>query len=161
MEESSHEAGAAVEWSTACFEAVRTAASRQHDRHYQHDQVRMDSTSKRGSHDGGNGNDGNADAVERMRRAIRAASDGSGSRTELQAAARELVTKLRAERARPEQMLIRIKEILAESGILPDYTPDNRGPAGRANGSVYRDVIAWSIRFYYADGEGNDGPSAP
>ena len=109
--------------------------------------------------DGRGGDAGSAgssdNAAERMRQAIRAASDGGGSAQELKTAARELVTHLRQERARPEQMLIRIKEILADAGIQSTHTPQG-GPTTFTNtpGSVYRNVIAWSIRYYY-DGDGS------
>jgi hypothetical protein len=85
-----------------------------------------------------------------MRQAIRAAAGGNGSAAQLQAAARELVTHLRLQQARPEQMLIRIKAILAEAGITPEHATQS-GPATftQTPGSVYRNVIAWSIRYYY------------
>ncbi|MDB4873845.1 MAG: hypothetical protein JWM41_291 [Gemmatimonadetes bacterium] len=95
---------------------------------------------------------GDEEAAGRMRRAISAASKGTGSREELKASARALVEQLRSENQRPEQMLLQIKKILAESGLRPSYAAakDSSVAAG-AEASVYRDVIAWSIRFYYAD----------
>jgi hypothetical protein len=118
-------------------------------------------------HNAGSASDGKRDgkrdgthpeggATERMRRAISAASDGTGSRDELKTAARELVEQLRAEHERPEQMLLQIKRILAESGLRPSYSSprDSSVPVG-VDAGVYRDVIAWSIRFYYADGDGS------
>jgi hypothetical protein len=55
-------------------------------------------------------------------------------------------------------MLLRIKEILAEAGMRPTYTsPELDGPPSDG-AAVYRDVIAWSIRSYYGDGDG-DGAS--
>jgi hypothetical protein len=108
------------------------------------------------ANENGGGNGSGGDAAERMRQAIRAAADGGGSVAELQTAARELVTHLKRQHVRPEQMLIRIKEVLAEAGIRQMHSPQPT-PEAFANtpGSVYRNVIAWSIRYYY-DG---DGPS--
>ena len=51
-------------------------------------------------------------------------------------------------------MLLHIKEILAEAGMRQTYTsPELDGPPS-GNATVYRDVIAWSIRAYYGDGDG-------
>jgi hypothetical protein len=61
--------------------------------------------------------------------------------------------ELRHAKYPPEQMLIQIKELLAEAGLRPTYASpgDLETPPG-TEGSVYRDVIAWSIRHYYSDG---------
>ena len=56
-----------------------------------------------------------------MRRAIAAVASGKGSRRELEAAAEALVTELREANEPPEQMLLQIKEILAEAGLRPTY----------------------------------------
>ncbi|HEX8944100.1 MAG TPA: hypothetical protein VF785_13265 [Gemmatimonadaceae bacterium] len=89
-----------------------------------------------------------------MRRALAAVASGRGSHRELEDAAHELVTELRQANQPPEQMLLHIKEILAEAGMRPTYSsPEMDGPLGDAS-SVYRDVIAWSIRSYYGDGDG-------
>jgi hypothetical protein len=94
-------------------------------------------------------NDG-TDAAERMRRAIGAVSKGTGSRDELKTAARELVEQLRSEHERPEQLLLHIKQLLAESGLRPSYgTPPHGSLLPSDDDSLYRDVIAWSIRQYY------------
>lgn len=95
-----------------------------------------------------------SDTADRMRRALAAVAGGEGSPRELEEAAHELVAELRQSNHPPEQMLLRIKEILAEVGLRPTYTgsPDLAGPFG--NGAVvYRDVIAWSIRSYYDGGD--------
>ena len=95
-----------------------------------------------------------SDTADRMRRALAAVAGGEGSHRELEEAAHELVTELRQANHPPEQMLLRIKEILAEMGLRPTYTgsPDLDSPFG--NGAVvYRDVIAWSIRSYYDGGD--------
>jgi hypothetical protein len=71
----------------------------------------------------------------------------------LYAAAVHLVSELKGANHPPEQMLLQIKQILAESGLRPTYsTPDNPATPIGAQESVYRDVIALSIRHYYADG---------
>jgi hypothetical protein len=63
--------------------------------------------------------------------------------------AHELVSELRKTSQPPEQVLLQIKEILAEAGLRPNYaTPE--APLG-PEGVVYRDVIAWSIRSYYGE----------
>lgn len=89
-----------------------------------------------------------------MRRALAAMAGGTGSPRELQHAAHELVTALRQANQPPEQMLLHIKEILAEAGMRPTYaSPEFDGPLGDS-ASIYRDVIAWSIRSYYDEGDG-------
>ena len=84
-----------------------------------------------------------------MRQAIRAVLDGSGSTEDLHAAARVLVIELRAANEPPEQALVRIKETLAEAGLRPDYASSTDGGPLGLEATVYRDVIAWSIRQYY------------
>jgi len=91
-----------------------------------------------------------ADAMVRMRHAIAAATAGSGSTDDLQAAARALVSGLRDRDEPPEQMLIEIKAILSSAGLSPESPPDAAGFTDRS-ASVYRDVIAWSIRAYYEE----------
>lgn len=92
-----------------------------------------------------------------MRRALAAVAGGKGSQRDLQHAAHELATELREANQPPEQMLLRIKEILAEAGMRPTYaSPDLDGPLDHT-ATVYRDVIAWSIRSYYGDGDGATG----
>src|ERR1051325_5922759 len=100
---------------------------------------------------GGNGDGARAGAATRMRQALAAVTDGKGSREQLAGAARELVNELRARDEPPEQVLLQIKELLGEAGLRPSYaSPDETtGP----DSALYRDVIAWSIRFYY-DGDG-------
>jgi hypothetical protein len=90
-----------------------------------------------------------------MRRAIAAVAIGKGSRRELEAAAEELVIELREANEPPEQMLLQIKEILAEGGLRPTYgAPAETGTVADDESSTYRDVIALSIRSYYGDGAG-------
>jgi hypothetical protein len=90
-----------------------------------------------------------------MRRALAAVAMGKGSQRDLQHAAHELVTELRQANQPPEQMLLHIKEILAEAGMRPTYaSPDLDGPLDQS-AAVYRDVISWSIRSYYGDGDGD------
>ena len=94
-----------------------------------------------------------SDAASRMRRALAAVAGGKGSQRDLQHAAHELVTEIRQANQPPEQMLLHIKEILAEAGMRPTYaSPELDGPLDHT-AAVYRDVIAWSIRSYYGDGD--------
>ena len=114
----------------------------------------------KGQNDGaGDGQRTRADA--RLVQAITAAITTTGARAELAAAARNLVEELRQKNEPPEQMLLHIKRLLSAAGLRPSYAlaVDATAPIG-PEAAVYRDVIAWSIRFYYADSEGNDGPSA-
>lgn len=94
--------------------------------------------------------DGSRAAVaERMRAAIRAVLDGSGTTEALHAAAGELVDELRQANEPPEQALVRIKETLADAGLRPSYASNSDGGPLGLEATVYRDVIAWSIRQYY------------
>jgi len=103
----------------------------------------MSASEQTQSQNGANG------TAERMRLAIRAVLEGTGSTEDLHAAARELVSELRAANEPPEQALVRIKETLADAGLRPDYASKaDGGPLG-LEATVYRDVIAWSIRQYY------------
>lgn len=96
-----------------------------------------------------------SDAEDRMRRALASVAGGKGSSRELQEAAEALVTELRQANQPPEQMLLQIKEILAEAGMRPTYaSPELDGPLSQS-ATLYRDVIAWSIRSYYGDGDGS------
>jgi hypothetical protein len=89
-----------------------------------------------------------------MRRALAAVAGGKGSQRELEHATHELVTELRQANQPPEQMLLHIKEILAEAGMRPTYSsPEFDGPLGDG-AAIYRDVITWSIRSYYGEGDG-------
>jgi len=94
--------------------------------------------------------DGGGDtAAERMRVAIRAVLEGVGTTEALHAAASELVNELRSANEPPEQALVRIKQTLADAGLRPSYASNsNGGPLG-LEATIYRDVIAWSIREYY------------
>ena len=94
------------------------------------------------------------EAVERLRRAIDAAS-ASGSSAELEAAAIQLVEALKSTNHPPEQMLLRIKQLLGDAGVRPTYAASSDAATpGDRHASLYRDVIAWSIRHYY----GGAGP---
>ncbi|HEX3867182.1 MAG TPA: hypothetical protein VHV78_10525 [Gemmatimonadaceae bacterium] len=88
-----------------------------------------------------------------MRRATEAVARGTGSQAELEAAARALVRELRSANAPPEQMLLRIKEILAEAGLRPAYASTDATTPPRGESAIYRAVIEWSIRQYYDDRE--------
>jgi hypothetical protein len=102
---------------------------------------------------------GDSDAATRMRRALAAVANGKGSHPELEQAAHALVTELKQAKFPPEQMLLHIKEILAEAGMRANYaSPSLDGPPTDAS-MVYQDVIAWSIRSYYdgADGAAKSG----
>lgn len=90
-----------------------------------------------------------------MREAITAVMDGTGSRGQLQEAARALVDELRQREHLPEETLLRIKEILADAGLRPSYAAqDPNEPHVTAAGlpneaDIYREVISSSIRYYY------------
>ena len=109
-----------------------------------------------GSALGGGYQRGESDAASRLRRALAAVAGGKGSRRQLQHAAHELVLELKQAKHPPEQMLLYIKEILADAGLRPTYSssPEFDGPPGEG-AAIYRDVIAWSIRSYYGDGDGS------
>jgi hypothetical protein len=93
----------------------------------------------------------------RMRRAISAASLGAGSHEELEAANRLLVAELRAANEPPEQVLLAIKRILAQAGLRPSHPPSDSAMIVERHATVYRHVIASSIRHYF----GSNGPGAP
>jgi hypothetical protein len=94
-------------------------------------------------------NEGSA-AVARLRRAIESATVDGHSRSELEEAARELVAELKDASHPPEQMLLQIKQLLAEAGLRPSYaTPSEPETRIGLEATIYRDVIAWSIRHYY------------
>src|SRR5262245_36432581 len=104
----------------------------------------MSASERPQSHDGQHGT-----IAERMRIAIRAVLDGSGTTEDLHAAARDLVAELRAANEPPDQALVRIKETLADAGLRPSYSSNTDGSPLGVEAAVYRDVIAWSIRQYY------------
>jgi hypothetical protein len=90
------------------------------------------------------------DGGARLREALAAVSKGAAARQELQDAACALVIQLKREREAPEQVLLRIKRILAESGLRPKHAhaSDDDGDLG-SDGRLYRDIIAWCIEYYY------------
>jgi len=90
------------------------------------------------------------DPAARLRRLLAGVVRGTGSRDELRRAASALVDQLRRDNLPPEDMLLRIKRILAEVGLRPTYAsaPPEFGPR---EPSVYGDLIAWCIREYYRD----------
>lgn len=98
---------------------------------------------------GDTGGDARAAAAERMRRAVGSVQTG-GSREELQAASRALVHELRRGNAPPEEVLLQIKDFLAEAGLRPTYATD--GSTATPASTIYRDVIAWTIKAYYDGG---------
>ncbi len=92
--------------------------------------------------------DGSSDATADLRRTLTAVANGSASRRELERAATDLVSHLRREQHAPEQMLLRIKEVLADAGLRPTYASTDASALGD-DANLYRDVIAWCIRSYY------------
>ena len=89
--------------------------------------------------------------ADRLRHAVSASAGGAGSRDELQAAARALVTELRGRHDAPEQMLIEMKALLADAGLRTGF-PSTNGDESHGNArELYRDIITWSIRYYYED----------
>jgi hypothetical protein len=79
---------------------------------------------------------------------LNAVATGAASRHELERAAANLVAHLRRERHAPEQMLLHIKQVLADAGLRPTYAAMER-PDDGDDSTLYRDVIAWCIRSYY------------
>jgi hypothetical protein len=108
---------------------------------------------------GSNGEASSADNTDRMRTALAAVAGGAGSLDELQIAARALVTDLRARSEPPEQVLVQIKRILSEAGLRPAFYGETGEETPNSTTTVYRDVIAWSIRSYYEDDPGSGGHS--
>lgn len=96
----------------------------------------------------------------RLRQAIIAVAHRDGSRLELETAARELVNELRSRQHPPEQVLLRIKEILSDAGLRPGHTLAADGSELMGEATLYRDVISSSIRYYFANGNG-DGTGQP
>jgi len=90
-------------------------------------------------------------AAERLRRAVNAAATGSGSREEPQRAARALVAELRGRAEAPEQMLIQVKTLRGDAGLRAGYPVSENDTAHETDATLYRDIITWSIRFYYED----------
>src|SRR5262249_47882891 len=84
-----------------------------------------------------------------LRRATEAVAKGSGSNAALEGAARALVKHLKAENAQPEQMLLRVKEILADAGLRPAYASTDASTPPNGESAIYRAVIEWSIRYYF------------
>jgi hypothetical protein len=88
--------------------------------------------------------------IDQVRRAIVAAADGTGASDGFQAGARELVGEWRRANVPAEQVLLRMKAILADAGLRPTYATqvEPRPPVGSQT-EIYRDVVAWTIRHYY------------
>lgn len=91
-------------------------------------------------------------AADRLRRAVSAATTGSGSRDEVQDAARALVAELRSRAEAPEQMLVQVKTLLGDAGLRAGYPPPNHEDGHAEHAALYREIITWSIRCYYEDG---------
>jgi hypothetical protein len=92
---------------------------------------------------------GRTTAAERLRYAVSASANGAGSRDELQAAARELAAEVRGKHQTPEQMLVQLKALLADAGLRAGFPPPNQDGSRVDAASLYRDIITWSIRYYY------------
>jgi hypothetical protein len=105
------------------------------------------------THGFGDRPDSAPNATARLRQSLNAVASGGGSHEELHNAAAELVLTLRREKQPPEQMLLRIKEILAEVGLRPSYASADLDITLGREATLYRDMIAWCIRSYYADGD--------
>lgn len=85
----------------------------------------------------------------------------TGSRDELEAAARDMVTELRNKDQPPEQVLLRVKEVLAQAGLRPGHTLAADGSELMGDATLYREVVSSSIRYYFGDGrpDGHDDVS--
>jgi len=89
----------------------------------------------------------------KLRDAVAAAGSTPGGRADVERAAREFTTALRTEHFPPEQMLLRIKELLADAGLRPSYAAATSSEnLGDFEANLYRDVITWCIRDYYDQG---------
>jgi hypothetical protein len=118
--------------------------------------LKKDSVGGRGV-SGASQSNGNA-AAERLRGAVGAATTGKGSREELEIAARALVDELRGRQAPPEQVLIQMKDLLAEAGLRASFPATDASETHREQATLYRDIITWSIRCYYEDGKAGTKP---
>jgi hypothetical protein len=98
-----------------------------------------------------------ATAASRMLQAVSSAAVGTSGATELDAAARTLVTELRLANEPPEQVLVQIKQILAEAGLRPSHGPADSVLVIERHVALYRSVIESSIRHYFASVEGDGG----
>jgi hypothetical protein len=103
---------------------------------------------------------GNGVVADRLRRAVAAATVGNVSRSELETAARALVAELRDRDAAPEQMLIQMKQLLADAGLHAGFPAGDGADPHRDQGTLYREIITWSIRCYYEDSQ-SDKKDAP
>lgn len=90
--------------------------------------------------------------ADRLSRAVSLAVAGGGSREELEEAARSLVAELRGRAHAPERMLVEIKTLLADAGLRATYSAADTTEWRGNRAAIYRDIITWSIRFYYEDG---------
>jgi predicted Zn-dependent peptidase len=99
----------------------------------------------------------NGRSAARLRRAVEAATAGKGSHDELQMAARALVAELRERHDRPEQVLVQIKNLLADAGLQAGYPARDETVSHNAHTRIYRDIITWSIRYYYENPNAGDG----
>jgi hypothetical protein len=89
----------------------------------------------------------------RLRDAVAAVGGGTGTRTQVERAARDFTGALKGDHFPPEQMLLRIKELLAEAGLRPTYAAATSSEnLGDVEANLYRDVITWCIRDYYDHG---------
>jgi len=98
--------------------------------------------------------DGSDGSAARLRKAIQAVVINSGSRRELEAAARHLVVELRNRAQPPEQVLLAVKEVLAQAGLRPGHTLAADGSELMGEATLYREVVSSSIRYYF-DGDGS------
>jgi hypothetical protein len=94
-------------------------------------------------------------AGARMLQAISAASIASGSHEELETAVREFVAELHEANEPPEQVLLAIKRILAQAGLRPSHQSADPAMGVDRLAAVYRDVIASTIRHYFAASDGS------
>src|ERR1044071_921333 len=96
--------------------------------------------------DGPRGDGNRESAALRLKNALLAVNPGRAiqrdERRQIEDAAAALVIQLRSESLPPEQMLLRIKDILGEAGVHSHANPEE--PA--RDSALYRDVIAWVIR---------------
>jgi len=102
-----------------------------------------------------------ASAAARMLRAITVAASATMTSTdEVDAAAKALVTELRLANQPPEQVLVQIKQILADAGLKPSHGPADSTHVFGRHVALYRTVIESSIRHYFASDGGPEPTSA-
>src|SRR3569832_563245 len=102
-----------------------------------------------------------ASVAARLLRAFTVAASATMTSTdEVDVAAKALVTELRLANQPPEQVLVQIKQILADAGLKPSHGPADSTHVFGRQVALYRTVIESSIRHYFASDGGPEPTSA-